>query len=839
MTGFPGVIAGKVCLDEPLGETGRPRARRRSGSADSDVATIATIAAREAIAARQARAARADLAPTAAAPKEKVPLTKAQRRNRIIAYVAATVMLLGLGLMVGTYYVDSVPTPAQLPLPESTTVYYADGKTPMAKLGTENRTILAFDEMNDVVKQAIVAAEDQTFWTNEGVDFSAVMRAAWNNVSGGKTQGASTITQQYARIAADLTGVTFSRKLREAVIAWKLDDTYSKEEILAFYLNTVPFGRGAHGIEAAAQSFFGKTANKNAPQRDQITVSEAMVLVSLVKQPEADPNDPEGHPGYDPIRSDLARENSIARWNYVRDAMVGLGYLTRTEADALEYPKVTAFEPSARQSGLDLPTGLVVQHALAELRQAEPFRDRGREFIQNGGFRIVTTVDKRAQEAAEAAADIRRDTAPSVVRGQPNNWQAALVAVEPGTGRVLAYYGGSNGAGADYAGWYIDEDGEARGFGQHPPGSSFKVYDLAEAIRQGESVRTEWDSPNTKEFPASGRTRSSAAGPVRNAGTAPCQPRCALWEATVASLNVTFFALTEKLGRASVIDMARKAGVDFMWANVEGQASPQRVELAGKSTEELDKTFSTEVGIGQFGITVLDHANGMATFAADGKRARAHFVREVFEGDERVYAEPEAQSEVGLNQDQINELNWTLGRVTAANLDNGWDTAGKTGTWQAGTSTTRNAHTWMVGYTKKLATAVWLGTTDGKALVTKERIVQRVRLVVPGAHLAAVHGRGDEGDGTQSGGDRVRGPDVRRRNPDTGPITDAGAGTVAGANVHPRELPGGGAGALTDATPAASPSVAHPAPDNTTAEPGPSAGSDHGFPRGARLVAAD
>jgi membrane peptidoglycan carboxypeptidase len=737
------------------------------------------------------------------APKEKKQLTKAQRRNRIIAYIAATVMLLGLGLMVGTYYVDSVPTPAQLPLPESTTVYYADGKTPMAKLGTENRTILAFDEMNDVVKQAIVAAEDQTFWTNEGVDFLAVMRAAWNNVTGGKTQGASTITQQYARIAADLTGVTFSRKLREAVIAWKLDDRYSKEEILEFYLNTVPFGRGAHGIEAASQSFFGKTANKNAPRRDQVTVAEAMVLVSLVKQPEPDPNDPEGHPGYDPTRSDLARQNSIARWNYVRDAMVGLGYLTRSEADAIEYPKVTAFEPSSRQSGLDLPTGLVVQHALAELRQAEPFRDRGRDYIQNGGFRIVTTVDKRAQEAAEAAADIRRDTAPSVVRGQPQNWQAALVAVEPGTGRVLAYYGGSNGAGADYAGWYVDEDGEARGFGQHSPGSSYKVYDLAEAIRQGESVRTEWDSPNTKEFPASGRTRTSAAGPVRNAGTAPCQPRCELWEATVASLNVTFFALTEKLGRASVIDMARKAGVDFMWANVEGQANPQRVELAGKSAEELEKTFSTEVGIGQFGITVLDHANGMATFAADGKRARAHFVREVFEGDDRVYAEQGHRRQSGQRLGRRRQDGHLAGGhehdPQRAHLDGGvHEEAGRRR---------------VARYDRRR------GARD------EERFVQRVRLVVPGPYLAAVHGRGDEGNGAQSGGDRVREPEVRRRNPDTGPIADAGAGTIAGAHLHTRELPR--AGALADptptptTTPATTTSVTHRAPDNTAAKPRP------------------
>src|SRR5204863_314793 len=109
------------------------------------------------------------------------------------------------------------------------------------------------------------------------------------------------------------------------------------------------------------------------------------------------------------------------------------------------------------------PTGLVVSHVLSELRQLDPFKGKPNDYIDNGGFRIVTTIDKRAQDAAEAAADIRRPTAPEVVRGQPANWQAALVSVEPGTGRVLAYYGGSQGTGADYAGWYYDEAGVARG----------------------------------------------------------------------------------------------------------------------------------------------------------------------------------------------------------------------------------------------------------------------------------------------------------------------------------------------------------------------------------------
>jgi membrane peptidoglycan carboxypeptidase len=646
---------------------------------------------------------------------------KARRRARIATAVAVMAVLAGAGAALGAYYWDSVPTPEQLALPESTTIYYSDGKTPMAKLGTENRTILRFDEMNDAVKQAIVAAEDRTFWTNKGVDFRGVLRAAWNNVAGGKTQGASTISQQYARIAADLNGVTYSRKLREAVMAWKLDDKYSKPQILEFYLNTVPFGRGAYGIEAAAQAFFGKTADRNAPAASQVTVAEAMVLASMVKQPEPDPDDPVGHPGYDPTRGPVALANSEVRWRYVRDGMVALGYLNRADADVLRYPDtVKPFDPASRQTGLNLPTGLAVNHILSELRQADPFRGKPKEYLLNGGFRIVSTLDKRAQDAAEAAADIRRPTAPKAVRDQPADWQAALVAVEPGTGRVLAYYGGNDGAGADYAGWYYDDAGMARGYGEHPPGSSFKVYDLAEALRQKVSMKSHWDSPAVKEFPASGRTNGSPAGPVRNAESAKCQPDCTLWQATVASLNVTFFDLTEHLGPANVIDMAIRSGIDAMWTTQPGRPEPVRIDVRGKSGHDIVDHFSTEVGIGQYGITVTDHANGMATFAAGGKRADAHFVRSVAKGGRQVYTENLTRTDIGLNQEQIDELNWTLSQVTAAKLPNGWDSAGKTGTWQAGNSLTENAHTWMVGYTRALAAAVWLGTTDGKPLIAKD-----------------------------------------------------------------------------------------------------------------------
>jgi membrane peptidoglycan carboxypeptidase len=129
--------------------------------------------------------------------------------------------------------------------------------------------------------------------------------------------------------------------------------------------------------------------------------------------------------------------------------------------------------------------------------------------------------------------------------------------------------------------------------------------------------------------------------------------------------------------------------------------------------------FSTEVGIGQYGITVLDHANGMATFAAGGKRAQAHFVKAVMKGEDQVYGETLTQTEIGLDGKQIDMLDYTLNQVPTGHFSDDWDSAGKTGTWQFGTSETQNAHVWMVGYTRALAAAVWVGTNDGAPLITR------------------------------------------------------------------------------------------------------------------------
>jgi membrane peptidoglycan carboxypeptidase len=662
--------------------------------------------------------------PPARDPKKA---TTARRRNILIAAFAVFIMLTGGGMAAATFYVDGTPTPDELTLPEATTVYYADGKTVMARLGQENRTIIDEKNMNDAIKNAIVAAEDQTFWTNQGVDFKGVLRALWNNVTGGPTQGASTLTQQYARTAMDLKGVTYSRKLREAVIAWKMGDKYSKEEILGFYLNTVPFGRGTHGAEAAAQAYFHKTINKNAPPEQQLTVSEAMLLVSFVKQPEPDPSDPTGHPGYDPTINAVAKENAVGRWNYVRGSEVSLKYLKQADADAMTFPTtVVKYDSKSQASNMELPTGLVVQHALSELRQTPQFKGREKGYIENGGFQIVTTVDKRAEDAAIQAADLTNPKAPAIDRNQPAEWQAALVSIEPGTGRVLAYFGGKDGTGPDFAGYYYDADGVPTGYGKHPPGSTFKVYDLVTALKKGYSLQSYWDSPPvSKEFPQADRVKGKL-GPIHNAGPTTCTPICTLSQAAVNSLNVPMFDLTLNIGAANVLETARDAGIDDMW-----DANGKRIDLRNAnitgSRDIVPGEFSPELGIGQFAVTVVDHANGMATMAASGKRAEAHFVKAVSQHGQQVYGEKLGiTKDLGLTPQQIGDLDDTLRKVSTSIpkagwvLPNTWNVASKTGTWEwKPTDADKNAHVWVTGYTKAIATAVWLGTTTGTYLKPK------------------------------------------------------------------------------------------------------------------------
>ncbi len=631
-----------------------------------------------------------------------------RRRRTLLAVFAVFIMLTGTGVVGGTYFVDSVKTSDQLKFPETTTVYYSDGSV-LAKLGEVTRYELHFAEMNDPVLKSIVASEDRTFWTNDGVDFGSVIRAAWNNFTGGDTQGGSTITQQYARLAFELEGVTYQRKAREAVLAWKMSDDLDKETILESYLNSVPFGRQTYGIEAAAQAFFNKTAKKTAAPEQQLTWAEAITLVAMVKQPNPDPADPQGQPGYDPTYSPAAEANARQRFDYVRKQLVDTGQLSKQQADQLVFPKeqVKPYDPNVG-NGLERPAGIVVNHVFSELTHTagSPFNGaKDWKAIRDGGYQIYTTLHHGAQVAAEQAAD--ETVAGSGMAGQPANLQAALVAVEPGTGRVLAYYGNHDGKGADYGGFYYDDKGEATGVGRFPPGSSFKVYTLAAALKANISLRSYWDwNPHDML----GRT---GAAQVRNASTcgdlkAGDKTPCTLLQSTISSLNVPYYAVTLSVSPAKVLEMARNAGIDYMWTDARQRQDLRAVKNMG---EMVPSRFDTILGIGQYSVTVMDHANGLATFAAEGLRSTAHFVQKVTKDERVVYAEtlPTGNQPRVFSQQNSNDLTYALSQVGSAKVNIGWDTAGKTGTWEYSQQSKENAHAWMVGYSRKLAAAVWVG----------------------------------------------------------------------------------------------------------------------------------
>jgi len=634
-------------------------------------------------------------------PDAALRAKKRKRMNILIASSAVFIMLAGVGLVGFTWFYDEVQTPTDFGEPEATTITYSDGSQ-LAKLGVQNRTIVPVDKISPIVKHAVMAAEDKNFEKHGGIDVKGIMRAAWNNFTGGATQGASTITQQYARHVADLSGINYARKIREAVLASKLEQQLGKDTILGYYLNAIYFGRGAHGIEAAAQTYFGKSVLTPPGDPKALTVAEAAVLASVIKQPEPDPVT--GHKGFDPqVNLPAAKD----RWNYTLNNMLEMGWITKEERAAAVYPEETLkeFDPKKNcviDCGIDKPTGNVINYVRAELEQMGLADD-----WKKGGYRIKTTINKAAQRAAENAA--RRASKTSPMSKLSDKYMAALVAINPTNGEVLAYYGGENGTGTDYAGLNI-EGGKLTG--GHPPGSTFKVYTLAAAMREGIAMDSHWDAtkdrdPERREAPISNANRTNLKCP--NAGK-----YCTLSQSTVESYNVPFYWITKEIGADKVLAAARDAGIKTMWPD-NGDA----IDIVNNEPSKIAPSkFDIEIGFGQYAVTVFDHASGMATLANRGKRYEPHFIASVEKRDPvtgKFVKVNGAQLKVKqvFEPAQMDDILATLEKIPP-NIGNalagGRPAAGKTGTWELGDGSRNNGDAWMIGATRQIAAAVWVGS---------------------------------------------------------------------------------------------------------------------------------
>ncbi|MDP9461319.1 MAG: penicillin-binding protein [Actinomycetota bacterium] len=568
-------------------------------------------------------------------------------------------MLALLGVFVGVVYAStSVPSPDSITSAQTTVVYYSDGVTEMARLGDENRTNVPLAEVSEPARNAVLAAENREFYSDPGISFTGIVRAAWNNATGGSTQGGSTITQQYVKNAIlENSEQTFGRKFQELFLSIKLDNNYSKDQILENYLNTIYYGRGAYGIESAANTYFGVPAA-------ELTAQQGAVLAVLIRSPSR----------YDP---EVSPADATDRWGKVLDAMVDEGWLTPEERAASVYPPVL---PKATASlGIPAgPEGLIVQRAINELEGKHGYDEQQ---IRAGGLRITTTVDKAYQDAAFSSVA-------EVMEGEPEPLKEALVAVDPRTGAVRAYYGGESGTGNDYAN------------AQRQPGSSIKPYVLGTALEQGISVTARRDGSSPQRFP-------DREAPVRNSGGASCGA-CTLREAITRSLNTTYYGLAYEVGPENVAAFARRAaGLPDVW---------ESGGLEGKTTlaNPTSGNVGSSVGIGEYEMRPIDQAVGFATFASGGIQRDPYFVAKVIDSEGALLLEtvPDPGEQV-MSAEVASDVTYAIKEVAAyskRSLEDGREVASKTGT--VGSSDEDNSDAWMVGYTPSLSTAVWMGNDN-------------------------------------------------------------------------------------------------------------------------------
>jgi membrane peptidoglycan carboxypeptidase len=583
-----------------------------------------------------------------------------RRVGLVLTWLLGLLALLTTALAVGVYSVAHVPSPDELHTNQTAVLQYADGSTMATIDNGENRTDVALATVPPYVRDAVIAAEDRGFYSEPGISIRGTLRAAINDIRGGSTQGGSTITQQYVKNAYLNSDQSLSRKLKELAISLKLSRQYAKDTILENYLNTIYFGRQAYGIQAAAKAYFGVDVSK-------LSIAQGALLAAVIKSPEY----------YDPAITPAAARG---RWNYVVDGMVSTGKLSQAQRDALKFP--TTVKAKSVSSVLDGPLGLVWRQVKAELSDdgIDPAN------INTKGLRIQTSIDKTAQASAQAAIT----EVYGHLTAKQKNLRPALAAVNPATGAVLAYYGGSNGNGLDYVqAW-------------RPPGSSFKPYVTATALTQNlRGVKPAY----TIQSVFDGSSPQNIDGlPFANDPTDPSSGTYTLLHATTLSLNTVFGKLTSLVGADNVVKTARAMGIPA----TESATGPN----PGAPTLMRNGHPDDYVGIGNYPVRVLDQAVGYATLADGGQYRPSYFIQKVTDAKGNVLYQHKDHPKRVIDPKVANDVTLSMEQVAATSgigLNNGRPAAAKTGT--VGIQDTGDSSDgWTVGFTPQVSAASWVGS---------------------------------------------------------------------------------------------------------------------------------
>ncbi|QSB05357.1 transglycosylase domain-containing protein [Natronoglycomyces albus] len=697
---------------------------------------------------------------------------KQKRRRKVyIAMAAVFIIMMGGITVAGAMFFQSVEMPDQLSLEETSFAYYAGGEHEMGSYGQYHRKLIRdTEDVTDELKWATIALEDRTFYEHPGVDMKGVMRAVWNNVSGGDKQGASTLSMQYAGQLADIRDdISYTRKASEAVIAMKMDRQMSKDEILMSYLNIAYFGRGAYGVAAASEVYFGKPY-------EELDYAEAVYVVMQVQSPNG---------FYDPEISDPeeAHDRIMNRWSYGVNGLVAINELSGvTQADIDElmekhegvYPTPIEFDENPGTYGANTPTGFVSHgYVYAELR------DRfGISYDQlygndgyDGGYTIELTIDKELQDAAERLAyrgplnedgdGFENTEEAAFLYNYAENMTASIVVVEPGTGEVLAYYGGPDGTGIDKAGPN----------NPHPPSSTFKTITTAVAIDNGASIESWWDARSGRTFDSLEGSEQEEDG-IRNSGDSSNPPEMTLQDSLIQSKNTPMFSIADTYGASSVLETAAKLGLTHMKRNDDNYLFDQdgNVTRFGPEKDDDDNFVLDEngnidrwipkdtdedgnpvaipidrdgpraivdnhVSFGQYDVSVKDMAVIYATIANNGQYNEPHFIKSVTDHNGNPVPEKrELRSSQAISQEVARDLQHVGNQITPIPQGNGLNDGrpffGKTGTWERDCHSAdmtpscergQNSHLWYVGAIPQLSVAAWVGDIgDENGLLTNE-----------------------------------------------------------------------------------------------------------------------
>ena len=536
------------------------------------------------------------------------------------------------------YFTVNIPDPNSYVNSQATIIQYADGSE-IGRIGAQNRTIVPLANIPIQLRHAVLAAEDKNFYSNRAFSITGIVRAAINNLRGGSLQGGSTITQQYAKTAFLTPNRDIKRKIKELIIAIKLENQFSKDQILENYLNTIYFGRGAYGVETGAQLYFGRSAN-------QLTLEQSAVLASILRSP--------GY--YDPDYREGNLERLQARFKYVIDNMHNEGWISDKRYANIKYPEVKSRVRSGVLAG---PKGYLMQAVQSELNALGFTEDE----LMIGGLVVKTTLEKLAQQAAVDAVDKESP------KKAPDNLHIGMVSIRPGTGEIVAMYGGK-----DYLIRQLNDATQSIA----QAGSTFKPFALIAALQAGISLSSIWNGDSPKVFDDVGKPYEVSNYGDKSFGD------ISLLQATASSINTIYVPLGIKAGLDNVVNAARAAGI------------PQNVALM--------PTPSIVLGVAS--PRVIDVASAFATFAAQGVYAKPFLVKEVQGSNKGVLYEATIQPQEVFDKSVMADLTYALSEVTRAGTATaavsklGRVSAGKTGTSQ------NNASAWFSGYVPQLATSV-------------------------------------------------------------------------------------------------------------------------------------